>query len=85
MVLISDSSHLMCQLEDRGEPEKGVVCLQHIFLQFVFNKYSFPSRGGGRGGKEGAYYTFCKEKQLLLVSFLMISAEETSSATKRLI
>ena len=52
------------------------IRLQQIFL---------PLKGRGERGKEGAYYTFCKEKQLLLVSFLMISAEETSSATKRLI
>ena len=27
-------------LKAEGEPEKGVVCLQHIFPQFVLNTYS---------------------------------------------
>ena len=64
-----------------GEPEKGVACLQHIFPQFVVNTYSLPSKVGG-GGKEGAYYTSLKKNKLLLISFCMISAKETSSGTK---
>ena len=69
-----------CQLEGRRgeESEKGVACLQHIFPQFVFDTYSFPSKGG----KEGAYDTILKKSKLLLVSFRMISAKETSSGTK---
>ena len=61
-----------------GEPDKGVVCLQHIFPQCVFNTYSLPSEGG----KEGAYYMIRKKSKLLLVSFRMISAKETISGTK---
>ena len=64
-----------------GEPEKGVACLLHIFPQFVFNTYSLPSKGE----KEGAYYTILKKRKLLLVSFRMISAKETSSGTIKLI
>ena len=30
----------MCQLENRRGPEKGIVCPQHIFPQFVFNTYT---------------------------------------------
>ena len=62
-------------LKAEEEPEKGVACLQHICPQFVVNIYSLPSKGG----KEGAYYTILKKSKLLLVSFRMISAKETSS------
>ena len=68
-------------LKAEGEPEKGVAFLQHIFPQFVFNTYSLPIKGG----KEGAYYTILKKSKLLLVSFRMTSAKETSSGTKKLI
>ena len=71
-------SIISVNLKAEGEPEKGVACLQHIFPQFVFNTYSLPSKGG----KEGAYYTVLKKSKLLLVSFRMISAKETSSGTK---
>ena len=73
-------SILSVNLEAEGEPEKGVACLQHIFPQFVFNTYSLPSKGGGV--EEGAYKTILKKSKLLLVSFRMISAKETSSGTK---
>ena len=71
-------SIISVNLKAEGEPEKGVACLQHIFPQFVFNTYSLPSKGG----KEGAYYTNFKKSKLLLVSFRLISAKETSSGTK---
>ena len=87
MVLIIDSDHLMCQLKGRRGARKGssmssthipTIRLQHIFPPLK----SVCVCGGGGGGKEVAYYTIFKQRQLLLVSFLMISAEETSSATK---
>ena len=78
MVLKNDSGHLMCQLEGRMGTRKGSSCLQQIFPQFVFITYSFPLKRG----KEGSYIRFLRKRQLLLVSFLMISAEETSSGTK---
>ena len=65
-------------LKAEGKPEKGVACLLHIFPQFVFNTYSLLSKGE----KEGAFYTIVKKSKLLLVSFRMISAKETSSGTK---
>ena len=68
-------------LKAEGEPEKRVACLQHIFPQFVCNTYSLPSKGG----QEGAFYTILKKSKLLLVSFRMISAKETSSGTEKLI
>ena len=71
-------SIISVNLKAEWEPGKGVACLQHIFPQFVFNTYSLPSKGG----KEGAYYTILKKSKLLLVSFRMISAKETSSGTK---
>ena len=71
-------SIISVNLKAEGEPEKGVACLPHIFPQFVFNTYSLPSKEG----KEGAYYTILKKSKLLLVSFRMISAKETSSGTK---
>ena len=70
-------SIISVNLKAEGEPEKGVACLLHIFPQFVFNTYSLPSKGE----KEGAY-TILKRSKLLLVSFRMISAKETSSGTE---
>ena len=40
----NDSGHLICHLE----PEKGAVCLQHTFPQFVFSTYSPPHLKRGR-------------------------------------
>ena len=71
-------SIISVNLKAEGEPEKGVACLQHIIPQFVFNTYSLPSKRG----KEDAFYTILKKSKLLLVSFRMISAKETSLGTK---
>ena len=71
-------SIISVNLKAEGGPDKRVACLQHIFPQFVFDTYSLPSKGE----KEGAYYTILKKSKLLLVSFHMISAKETSSGTK---
>ena len=70
-------SIISVNLKAEGEPEKGVACLQHIFPQ-----YSTSTHIPSKGGKEGAYYTILKKTKLLLVSFRMISAKETSSGTK---
>ena len=48
------------------------IRLQHIFP---------PLNSGGGGFKDVAYYMFLKKSKLLLVSFRMISAKETSSGT----
>ena len=69
-------SIISVSLKAEGKPEKGVACLQHIFPALK------RGGGGGGGGKEGAYYTILKKSKLLLVSFRMISAKETSSGTK---
>ena len=72
-------AHNQCQLEGRRGARKGSV----------FNTYSrnsssthvaSPQKGGGEG-EEGAYYTIFIKSKLLLVSFRMISAKETSSRT----
>ena len=87
MFLKNDSGHLMCQFEGRRGTRKGsslsstyipAICLQHIFLQHVFNTYSLPSlssthtpspqkRGGV--GVEGAYYTIFKKKTIAAGKF----------------
>ena len=70
--------HNQCQLEGRRGARKGsslssthtpAIRLQHIFPPL-------------KRGKEGAYYTILKKSKMLLVSFRMISAKETSSGTK---
>ena len=77
MVLTTDSGHLMCQLEgQRGVRNGSSLSSTHIFA--IRLQYIFPPLKRG-GGKEGAYYMIFKIRELLLISFLMISAEETSS------
>ena len=76
-------SIISVNLKAKGEPEKGVACLQQIFPQFIFNTYSLASKGGG--GEEDACYTILKNSKLLLASFRMLTAKEPSSETKLLI
>ena len=80
MVLITDSDHLMCQLEGRRGPKKG-SSLSSTHVPAIRLQQIFPPL---KREKKGAYYTIFKKRQLLLVSFLMITAEETGSATKQL-
>ena len=66
-------------LKAEGEPEKGVACLLHIF-RAIRLQHIFPPLKRGEGGC--FFYTILKKSKLLLVSFRMISAKETSSGTK---
>ena len=79
-----------CPLEGRRGARKEsslssthipAVRLQHIFPPL---KMCVCVGGGGGGGGvgEGAYYTILKKSKLLLVSFRMISAKETSPGTR---
>ena len=93
MFLKNDSGHLMCQFEGRRGTRKGSslsstyiseICLQHIFPQLFFTHTPSPQkkRGGGGGLRRVLITRVSRKRQLLLVSFLMISAEENSSGTK---
>ena len=78
MVLITDSGLLMCQLEGRrGTRKRSSLSSTHI--PAIRLQHILPPLKTGEGG---CLFTTFKKRQLVLVSFRMISAEETSPATK---
>ena len=70
--------HNQCQLEGGRGVRKG-SSLSSIHIPAIRLQHIFPPL---KRGEENAYYMILKKSELLLVSFRMISAKETSSGTK---